>query len=159
LPKISGSGNPILTDDGIGIHVGRALQKHPLPAQVTCAEASVRGLRLLSVIAGYERIILADAIQIPDGHPGDICRLHPQDLRTSLHSGSSHDLSLPGALRLGRELGKDIPKDSAIKIIAIQAEDVQTLGEKLPPGVKAAIARSVEAVWAVLEEEKEWGAK
>ena len=37
---------------------------------------------------------------------------------------------------MGWKLGMDIPKDSTIKIIAIQAEEVQTLGEKLTPGVE-----------------------
>ena len=79
------------------------------------------------------QIILVDAIQTADGRPGDIYHLHPHDLRTSLHSGSAHDLSLSGALQLGRKLGMDIPEDSAIKIIAIQAKDVRTLEEKCYP--------------------------
>jgi len=152
---ILGLGNPILTDDGVGIHIVRALPRQALWPGVVCAEASIGGLRLMEAFSGYQRIILADAIRLPEGHPGDVYQLHPQDLRTSLHSGSSHDLSLPGTLRLGRELGMDLPDDSAIKIIAIQAEDVQTLGEKLTPSVEAAIPRAVEAVLAILGEENE----
>lgn len=152
---ILGLGNRILTDDGVGIHIVRALVAQALPPGVACAEASMGGLRLLETVSGYARVILVDAIQIPEGHPGDIYHLHPRDGRSSLHSGSSHDLSLPGALKLGRELGMDIPEDPAIKIIAIQAEDVQTLGEKLTQRVEAAIPRAVEAVLAILGEENE----
>jgi len=149
---ILGLGNPILTDDGIGIHVVRALEARSLPSHVTCAEASIGGLRLLSVIAGYERVILVDAIQTPEGKVGDIYRLHPQDLRTSLHAGSTHDLTLPGALTLGRSLRMALPEDQAITIIAIQADDVLTLGEECIPSVRAAIPRAVEAVLTELEE-------
>jgi hydrogenase maturation protease len=149
---VLGLGNPILTDDGIGIHVVRALEKRSLPPPVTCAEASIGGLRLLSVITGYERLILVDAIQTPEGKAGDICRLHPNDLRTSRHAGSTHDLTLPGALSLGRSLGMVLPEDQAITIIAIQADDVLTLGEECTPSVRAAIPRAIEAVLAELEE-------
>jgi hydrogenase maturation protease len=149
---VLGLGNPILTDDGIGIHVVRALESRSLPPHVTCAEASVGGLRLLSVIAGYERVILVDAIQTPEGKPGEIYRLHPHDLRTSRHAGSTHDLTLPGALSLGRSLGMALPEDQAITIIAIQADDVLTLGEDCTPTVGAAIPRALDAVFAELDE-------
>jgi hydrogenase maturation protease len=150
---ILGLGNPILGDDGVGIHVVRALPAQTLPLGVVSVEASVGGLRLLEIISGYQEIVLVDAIQTADGQPGDIYHLHPHDLRTSLHSGSAHDLSLSGALQLGRKLGMDIPEDSAIKIIAIQVEDVRTLEEKCTPMVEAAIPRAVEAVLAVLQKE------
>jgi hydrogenase maturation protease len=148
---VLGLGNPILTDDGVGIHVVRALPAQALPPGVVLAEASIGGLRLLEIISGFEQIILVDAIQTPGGHPGDICFLHPGDLQGSLHSGSAHDLSLYGALQLGRELGMAIPEDGAIKILAIQAADVRTLDERLTPKVEAAIPRAVEAILALLE--------
>jgi hydrogenase maturation protease len=151
---ILGLGNPILTDDGVGIRVVHALRARTLPAGVFFAEAGVGGLRLLETIAGYERVILVDAILNPEGRPGEICLLGPQDLRTSLHSGSAHDLSFSDALELGRELGMDIPEDPHIKIVAIQVEDVQTLGEEMTSAVEASITGAVEAVLEVLREEK-----
>ena len=147
---ILGLGNPILTDDGIGIHVVREVATRSLPNNVTCAEASVGGLRLLEVIAGYERVIMVDAIQTPEGQPGAVHRLHAGDLRTSLHAGSTHDLSLPGALRLGRDMGMALPDDKSIRIIAVEVKDVLTFGEECTPAVAAAIPRAVEAVLAEL---------
>jgi len=152
---VLGLGNTILTDDGVGIHVVRAVASrithHASRSDVTFAEASVGGLRLLDVIAGYERVIMVDAIQTRDGKPGDIYRLHPNDLRASLHSGSTHDFSLPGALALGRGMGLMLPDDEAIVIIAIEVEDVLTFGETCTPAVAAAIPRAVEMVLAELE--------
>jgi hydrogenase maturation protease len=150
---ILGLGNPILTDDGIGIHVVRALAAKSLPPDVDCAEASIGGLRLLDILAGYERIVIVDAIQIPGGKPGELYPLHPDDVRASLHAGSTHDLTLPGALKLGRSLKMNLPEDRAIKIVAIQVEDVITLKEECTPAVKAAIPRAVNAVLAELERE------
>ena len=147
---VLGLGNPILTDDGVGIHVVRAAAAQCQRDDVTFAEASVGGLRLLDVIVGYERIIMVDAICTPDGKPGDIHRLHPNDLRASLHSGSTHDLSLPGALALGRGMGMVLPADEDIVIIAIETEDVLTFGESCTPAVTAAIPHAVKAVLAEL---------
>ena len=151
---IIGLGNPILTDDGVGIHVVREVASrithHASRLGVTFAEASVGGLRLLDTLAGYERAIIVDAIQTRDGKPGDIYHLYPNDLGASLHSGSTHDLSLPGALTLGRGMGMMLPDDEAIVIIAIEVEDVLTFGEDCTPAVEAAIPRAVEAVLARL---------
>lgn len=150
---VLGLGNPILTDDGVGIHVVRAvaarLAQEPARPEISVAEAGVGGLRLLEVLAGYGRAILVDAIQTRDGKPGEAYRLGMGDLqtqRTSLHAGSTHDLTLPAALALGRELGMELPGDADIDIIAIEAEDVCTFGEACTPGVEAAVPRAVEMV-------------
>ena len=148
---ILGLGNPILTDDGVGIHVVRAVAARCQVDGVAFAEASVGGLRLLDAIAGYERVIMVDAIQTHDGKPGDIYRLPPDGLRASLHSGSTHDLSLSGALALGRGMGMTLPDDRSISIVAIEVEDVLTFGEVCTPTVAAAIPHAVEMVLAELE--------
>ena len=148
---IVGLGNPILTDDGIGIYVVRELAQCSLPEHVTVTEASVGGIRLLEIIAGYDQVILVDAIQTPDSRPGDVYRLTAGDLRATLHSGSSHDLSLPGALNWGRSIGIKLPDAAAISIIAVEAQDVLTFGEQCTSAVAAAIPRAVEMVLAELD--------
>jgi hydrogenase maturation protease len=158
-------GNPILTDDGVGIHVARAvasrLSLHPDRAEgVRFAEASVGGLRLLEVLAGYDRVILIDAIQSPDGLPGDICQLLPGRLvevgaggrcSGTMHAGSTHDLSLQGALAWGRQTGMALPDDEDIFIVAIEAQDVLTFGETCTPAVVGAILRAVDLVFGLLK--------
>jgi len=169
---VLGLGNPILTDDGVGIHVTRAVasrlasQYGPLDG-IRFAEASVGGLRLLEVLTGYDRVILVDAIQTPDGLPGDICQLSPGksravgggDLQSSLyrncsgtlHAGSTHDLSFQGALAWGRQSGMSLPDDEAILIVAIEAQDVLTFGETCTPKVAVAVPRAVDLVLGMLK--------
>ena len=147
---VVGLGNPILTDDGVGIYVVRELAAQGQPDGVDVAEASVGGLRLLDVLRGYERVILVDAIQTRDGSPGDIYRLHPDELRVSMHAGSTHDLTLPGALAFGRGLGMTLPTDDNLAIVAIEVEDVLTFCEECTPTVSETIPRAVEAVRAEL---------
>ncbi len=147
-----GLGNPILTDDGIGVYVVRAVADRwtgvarSAGTSVEFQEACVGGLRLLEVIVGYERLILVDAILTPDGVPGQIYRLTPDDLRTSLHAGSTHDLSFQGALAWGRQIGMVLPPPESISMIAIEAEDVLTFGEALTPAVAAALLDAVDTV-------------
>lgn len=147
---VLGLGNPILTDDGIGIHVVRNVAAHCRRDDLTFVEASLGGLRLLDLMAGYDQAIIVDAIQTPDGRPGEIYRLHASDLQRSLHLGSSHDLSLSSALALGRALGTSLPSDDAIVLIAVEVEDILTFGEICTPAVSSAIPRAVEAVLAEL---------
>lgn len=148
---VLGLGNPILTDDGVGIHVVRALADRSSPhPSVVFAEASVGGLRLLDLLQGFDRVILIDAIQTRDGQPGSIHRLRPGAVKASLHSGSTHDLSLPGALALGRRLGMRLPADENVTILAMEAADVLTLGETCTPSVARSIPLAVDAALAEL---------
>lgn len=147
---VLGLGNPILTDDGIGIHIVRNVASRCRRNDLAFVEASLGGLRLLDLMAGYDQAIIVDAIQTPDGRPGQIYRLHTSDLQRSLHLGSSHDLSLSSALALGRALGTGLPCDDAIVLIAVEVEDILTVGEICTPAVTSAIPRAVEAVLAEL---------
>jgi hydrogenase maturation protease len=177
---VLGLGNPILTDDGVGIHVvrlaARCWQHHSRTARtctagpersrgersqsarperrrgdgITFKEASIGGLRLLDVLEGFDRVILVDAILTRDGVAGETYGLRVSDLQASLHSGSSHDLSLASALALGRGLGMSLPHDDDITIIAIQAQDVLTFGEQCTPAVAQSIPRAAEAILAEL---------
>jgi hydrogenase maturation protease len=151
---VLGLGNPILTDDGVGIHIVRAAASKCSPvAGVVFAEASVGGLRLLDLLAGYDRAILVDAIQTHDGQPGEVFRLGPADLQVSLHSASTHDLSLPGALDLGRQLGMKLPSDRDLTIFAVEVEDVLTFGATCTPAVTRAIPHAVELMMGELQDD------
>jgi hydrogenase maturation protease len=154
VPKtlVLGLGNPILTDDGVGIHVVRAAKSCCSRDDVDFAEASVGGLRLLDVLGGYDRVILVDAIQTRGGRSGDVYRLGPDDLHASLHSGSTHDLSLLSALHLGQRLDMKLPKDDNLIILAVEVEDVLNFGETCTPSVTRAIPHVVAAMMAELEE-------
>jgi hydrogenase maturation protease len=149
---VVGLGNPILTDDGVGIYVARALAARALPPDVEVAEASLGGLRLLDMIRGYERVVLVDAIQTAGGRPGQLHRLGPNDLCASRHAGCSHDMALPVALALGRQLGMPLPTDENLIILAVEVVEVLDLGEQCTPEVEAAIPLAVEQVMRILEE-------
>ena len=141
---ILGIGNSVLSDDGVGCKVAQRLEErlkgHP---NITVKETSLSGLSLLDEIAGYERLIIMDAIQTRGGKPGAIYKLSPTDFKTG-RMAVIHDLGLLGALELGRKLEMDMP--GKVIIFAIEAKDMVTFSENLSPEVEEAIPRVVEAV-------------
>jgi hydrogenase maturation protease len=151
---IIGLGNPILTDDGVGVKVAYAVRDALASAArngVTVTEASVGGLRLMEMMEGYDRVILVDAIQTADGQPGTIYRLTLDDIASAVptqHSASAHDMNLPTAMEMGRCLGMALP--ASVEIFAIEALDVVTFGETCTPHVTAAIPAVTELVLETL---------
>jgi hydrogenase maturation protease len=145
---VLGLGNPILSDDSVGVHVARAVQALlPAEAGIDVQEASLGGLTLMESMFGYTRVILIDAIRVPDFQPGEVRRLTLDDLETltpTQHSASPHDASLPTAIAAGRQLGLPLPEE--IIIFAIQVENVTDFGEQMTPAVAAAVPKVVEAV-------------
>jgi len=151
---VIGLGNPILTDDGVGVKVAYAVQDalaSTRRSDVTVTEASVGGLRLMEMMMGYERVILIDALQHRDALPGTVWRMTLEDLRTispTQHSTCAHDTSLVTALEMGQEIGLPLPKN--ITIYAVGVENVTYFGEQPTPAVAEAIPQVTAAVLAEL---------
>jgi hydrogenase maturation protease len=142
---IIGIGNPVLTDDSVGIQVvrelGRRLQANP---DTVTRELCAGGIRLVEEMAGFERAIIVDAIVTQDGEPGTVYVLGPSDLRKTRNTCSTHDASLVEALELGGIAGLRLPAE--IRIWAIEAGDVETFGETLTEPVKRAVPKVVKSV-------------
>jgi len=115
---ILGLGNPILSDDGIGIVVARRLQGK-IPAVDVATSATV-GLDLLDMIEDYQRLFVIDALATPDGRPGTLHKLTPDT--GTLHLFSSHGVNFNEILELGRNLGKPMPEIVCIYGIEIGRE-------------------------------------
>jgi hydrogenase maturation protease len=148
---VIGLGNPILTDDGVGIYTARAVRRLlPADAPVDVAELAVGGLGLMEAMVGYERAILVDALWSPPDETGEVLQFDAGRLPETLNSASSHDVDLPTALRIGRELGAPLPADDQIQIVAIRANDVLEFGDEPTPPVRAAIPEAVAAVLNLL---------
>jgi hydrogenase maturation protease len=146
---ILGLGNPLVTDDSVGLRVAAELKTRLAGCgDVEVAEDYWGGLRLMERMAGYDRAVVIDAIQT--GAPaGTIHRLAVGDIPTQ-RSASSHDVNLPTALALGRQAGIKLPEDSDILLVGVEASDILTFGEACTPAVAAAIPRAVEEVLKAL---------
>jgi len=148
---VLGLGNPILSDDAVGLHVARELRTR-LKARpdVDVDEGCRGGLRLMERMVGYDRAIVIDATRTKR-RPGAIGRL-PVEALPMRHTASLHDADLVTALKLGREVGIDLPGPEDIVLIGIEAADVTTVSGKCSPEIAAAVPKAVEAVIAALDE-------
>lgn len=147
---VLGLGNPLLSDDGVGLQVARALrQRLAHRDDVTVDEDYWGGLRLMERMIGFDRGIVIDAI-CTGAEPGTIHRSSAGAMPTQ-HSTSAHDASLATALRFGGALGAALPAPDDVLVIGIEAADVQTFAEECTPRVSAAIPRAVECVLRELE--------
>jgi hydrogenase maturation protease len=146
---ILGLGNPLVTDDSIGLRVIEELKPRLADRpEVEVSEDYWGGLRLMERMIGFDRAIVVDAIQT-GAPPGTIHRLTPDGIPTQ-RSASAHDMNLATALEFGRQAGVHLPQNEGIRLVGIEAEDILTFNERCTPAVQAAIPRAVEAVLEAL---------
>jgi hydrogenase maturation protease len=151
---ILGLGNTLVSDDGVGVYAARQartlLAARAQPVAVDVQEAEVGGFVLVELLADYDVAIIIDAIKLPGVVPGAIVELDAASLPRASHLTTGHQIDLPTALVLGRQLGQKMP--SAVHIIAVQVVDDTTFGEKPSDSVAPAVAKAAErAVTLALE--------
>jgi hydrogenase maturation protease len=147
---VLGLGNPILSDDGVGLHVATALKATIAQPDVCVLKTELGGINLLEQLAGYERAIVIDSIKTQGGKPGNIYQLTPESLIGTRHTNSTHGIDFAATIELGKKLGMAIPKD--IIIFAIEAEDVSTFSEDCGLQVKQAIPVCIDRITQILKE-------
>jgi len=144
---VIGLGNPILSDDGVGIFAARALEEKLAGegmANVDVVEASLAGFNLLDLILGYKEAVIIDSIQTKDGRVGEIYCFTPETLVHTIRLASIHDVNLATALEFGKAMDMDIPHK--VTIYAVEIADNSTFAEGCCEEVSAAIPRVVEMV-------------
>jgi hydrogenase maturation protease len=149
---VVGLGNPLLSDDGVGIYAARLLAERLAGAPVVVEESSWGGMRFLDLLSGFARAIIIDAIQWRHGPPGTVYRLSVEEAVPTVRAVSFHDVSLGTALALGRKLG--IPLPGEIVFLAVEVGDVLTVAEGCSPEVGAALP---EVVRQALDQLAAWG--
>jgi len=147
---VLGVGNPILKDDGVGIHVVRQLKKYVNDPNITLDEAMTGGMNLLDMIIGYEKAILIDTVKMKDAETGEVRRFSLNDF-SSVHSSNPHDVDLLEAIKLAQKLGETrIPKE--IVIVGISVNETQhVFGEQLSEKIAKAVPKAVETVLSELK--------
>jgi hydrogenase maturation protease len=165
---VIGLGNPVLTDDGVGLVVMRKLERRVSRGDLEFIEMGAGGIRLLDVVPGHKTVVLIDAVVTGDAPPGamhevllldDGERYVPADtseggerlarlVACSPRLASAHDADLATTLDLARRLGAPMPKE--ILIFAIEAANVTDFSEDLTPEVSAGVTAIVDRICAAL---------
>ncbi len=141
---IFGLGNPIMRDDAVGLIVAREVHRRVGSDGIDLVEASVAGLGVLDIIAGYDKVVVIDAIQTRAGRVGDVYLLQPDDVISTPRLASPHDVDFGLALQLGRHLEQEMPEE--VKIYAIEVADPRTFSEELTPEVAARVPAIVQRI-------------
>ena len=137
---VLGIGNPILSDDGVGLRVAQEIRKKIADAEVR--ETSNAGLSLLEEISGFDRLILIDSILTGKKAPGDLWKFSLDDLTSS--SSSNHGIGIKGAMELGSRLGYALPHE--VSVYAVEIEDNTTFCESCTKIVDNAIPHIVDKI-------------
>ena len=140
---VLGIGNPILGDDGVGVHVANELKKHIQNPDITIDEAITGGMNLLELILGYDKAIIIDAVKTEDGENGEVKRIPLGDFST-MHSCNPHDVSLIEAVQMAKKMGEDRIPQEIIVIGVMMKEMPCEFGEKLSKKIATAVPKAVE---------------
>ena len=92
-----GLGNVIMGDEGVGVHVVRAVEQNRLPAGVECLDGGTGGFILLEPMQSADRIILIDAAA--DENPiGTVTRTTPRFSKDFPPTLTAHDIGVKDLL-------------------------------------------------------------
>jgi len=141
---VVGVGNPILSDDGVGIFAARMLMERGIEG-VSIEELPASGLELLDLVLDHDRVVIIDAIQTKGGSPGDHYIMVEDDFKRTVHGTSPHGFNIATALAMGRQVVPErMPKE--IFFVAIEAEDIDNFREGLTPKVSASLPAIVDMI-------------
>ena len=143
---VLGLGNVLMGDEGIGVHVVRALEKHLLPAGVECLDGGTGGFVLLEPLQSADRIILIDAAA--DGNSlGTVTRTTPRFSRDYPPTLTAHDIGVKDLLDVFYIQGGG--PDVVLYAIAIDPQ--QPISLELSIGAAKAADEAVERILAELK--------
>lgn len=150
---VVGVGNLIHTDDGLGIHAIKTLQRDPgAPANVTFLDGGTHGIELLAYVSDATHLLLLDAIDVGEP-PGTLIRVAGNDLRGLPGAASVHQLGLADLLAT-LPLVSDTPRE----IVLLGAQPGSTdWGTKLSAPVEAALGGLVDMAIEQLQRWSEMG--
>jgi hydrogenase maturation protease len=155
---VIGVGNTILSDEGVGVHAARLLERNPrVPAGVTILDGGTLGLELIPYASDASRILILDAMNSGKA-PGTLARMTGKDLLGTTAGRSVHQLGVADLIA-ALFLVSSGPQE--IVVLGVQPANTDW-GTTLSPEVEAALVLLVDAAVAQLylwEESRERGSK
>ncbi len=145
---VVGLGSPIMCDDAVGLRISERIESMGLP-DVDCFQEAIGGLDILPVIHGYDYAVIADAIQTSQYEPGTVMIFREADFDSTVTEASTHDVNLPTAMKIGRQMDPDImPRE--VMFVAVEVEDIMTVTETMTPAVEASVESACNAVLHII---------
>lgn len=143
-----GLGNPIMSDDGIGLVVSEEIHRR-LP-EFALDRLSASGLDVVDRILGHARAILIDSMVTGRYAPGTVVRVDSGSSIETLRIGHSHGINFMEAIEVARSCGAEVPDE--IILYGIEVSDPFTIGEDICERVMAKVDSIVEQIVKDLSE-------
>jgi len=142
---VLGLGNVLMGDEGVGVHVVRALEKRSLPADVECLDGGTGGFILLEPMQNAGRVVMIDAAA--DGNPiGTVTRTVPRFSRDYPPTLTAHDVGIKDLL----DLFYMLDGGHEVVLYAITIDPKQPITMELSPEIAVAAASAIEQILAEL---------
>jgi hydrogenase maturation protease len=143
---VLGIGNILLKDEGVGVHVVRAIDTAGVPDDVELCDGGTFGIDLLDTLANRRKVIVIDAVRA-DAAPGTVLRFTAADLvRPGRPDLSLHQVGLFETLAMARQLGCAPEEVVIFGVVPMALEP----GLELSPEVAAVVPRVIDLVLAEL---------
>ena len=144
---ILGIGNLLMGDEGVGVHVVRALEGEALPPGVEVLDGGTGGFHLLELFDEHRHMILIDAT-LDDSEPGTVRVLHPKFATDFPRSLSAHDIGLRDLVESAALLGP-LP---TIDLITVSIAKIQPMCIEMTAEVRGAMPLVLQTVRALLRD-------
>jgi len=142
---VVGLGNILMGDEGVGVHVIRALERQSLPEGVECLDGGTGGFVLLEPLEAADRILMIDAAA-DDTPPGTVKRTTPRFSRDYPPTLTAHDIGVKDLLDVFHMQGGG----RNVVLYAITINPVQPISLELSEELAPVVDRVVEQILADL---------
>jgi hydrogenase maturation protease len=138
---ILGLGNYLMGDEGLGVHLVRAIEPNELPPGVETLDGGTAGFQLMEYLEKFPQVIMIDATL--DNHPvGTIRLIQPKFSRDFPKAMSTHEIGLKDLVESLSLMGR-MPE---IYLYVMTVEDIAHLHVGLSPAVMSAMLELKEMV-------------
>lgn len=138
---IMGIGNLLMGDEGLGVHLARAMEKEALPEKVDILDGGTAGFNLMSYFEKYPLVVMVDATL--DGRtPGTIRKVTPRFSKDFPPAMSTHDIGLKDLIE-GLNILDRLPE---IRLFVVSIAEVQPLHIGMSPEVEAVFPELIRRV-------------
>jgi hydrogenase maturation protease len=131
---VLGVGNLLMGDEGVGVHVIRALDLTEMPPGVRLLDGGVGSFLLLEPMQDASTVILVDA-SIDGGAPGTVRRIEPRFSTDYPRTLTAHDIGLKDLLDTFHFLGTEVH----VVLFAVSVAGMQPMLDELSPEIAAAL--------------------
>jgi hydrogenase maturation protease len=126
-----GLGNPIMSDDGVGLLVCRRV--HDLLGGYDLDLACGAGLQVMDAILGYRRAVIIDSMVTGDFPVGTVVEVDPRSGMQTRRAGHSHGVGFFEAIEVARACKAALPEE--IVVYGIEVEDPFSIGGSISDAV------------------------